>query len=43
MDDATLARFELTGMTLDRQKPVQAFQSAEGAAVRVARRAGRFP
>jgi superfamily II DNA or RNA helicase len=28
-----LPRFELTGMTLDRQKPVQAFQSAEGAAV----------
>ena len=27
-----LARFELTGMTLDRQKPVQAFQSAPGAA-----------
>jgi superfamily II DNA or RNA helicase len=28
-----LPRFELTGMTLDRQKPVQAFQNAEGAAV----------
>jgi superfamily II DNA or RNA helicase len=28
-----LPRFELTGMTLDRQKPVQAFQSAPGAAV----------
>ncbi|MDX2185449.1 MAG: DEAD/DEAH box helicase [Opitutaceae bacterium] len=27
-----LPRFELTGMTLDRQKPVQAFQSAPGAA-----------
>ncbi len=27
-----LARFELTGMTLDRQKPVQSFQSAQGAA-----------
>jgi SNF2 family DNA or RNA helicase len=27
-----LPRFELTGMTLDRQKPVQAFQSAAGAA-----------
>ena len=27
-----LARFELTGMTLDRQKPVQDFQAAEGAA-----------
>jgi SNF2 family DNA or RNA helicase len=27
-----LPRFELTGMTLDRQKPVQAFQSASGAA-----------
>ena len=27
-----LARFELTGMTLDRQKPVQAFQGAPGAA-----------
>ncbi len=27
-----LARFELTGMTLDRQKPVQDFQTAEGAA-----------
>ncbi len=28
-----LARFELTGMTLDRQKPVQGFQNASGAAV----------
>jgi superfamily II DNA or RNA helicase len=28
-----LPRFELTGMTLDRQKPVQAFQNAPGAAV----------
>jgi SNF2 family DNA or RNA helicase len=28
-----LARFELTGMTLDRQKPVQGFQNATGAAV----------
>jgi len=28
-----LPRFELTGMTLDRQKPVQAFQGAQGAAV----------
>jgi superfamily II DNA or RNA helicase len=28
-----LARYELTGMTLDRQKPVQAFQTASGAAV----------
>ncbi|MBI5691576.1 MAG: DEAD/DEAH box helicase [Verrucomicrobia bacterium] len=28
-----LPRFELTGMTLDRQKPVQAFQGAPGAAV----------
>jgi SNF2 family DNA or RNA helicase len=28
-----LPRFELTGMTLDRQKPVQAFQGAAGAAV----------
>jgi superfamily II DNA or RNA helicase len=28
-----LPRFELTGMTLDRQKPVQAFQGATGAAV----------
>ncbi len=28
-----LARFELTGMTLDRQKPVQSFQNASGAAV----------
>ncbi len=27
-----LVRFELTGMTLDRQKPVQDFQAAEGAA-----------
>jgi len=27
-----LPRFELTGMTLDRQKPVQAFQGANGAA-----------
>lgn len=27
-----LPRYELTGMTLDRQKPVQAFQSASGAA-----------
>lgn len=27
-----LARFELTGMTLDRQKPVQSFQNAQGAA-----------
>ncbi|MFZ9682406.1 MAG: DEAD/DEAH box helicase, partial [Cephaloticoccus sp.] len=27
-----LPRFELTGMTLDRQKPVQDFQTAEGAA-----------
>ncbi|MBW8782868.1 MAG: DEAD/DEAH box helicase [Verrucomicrobia bacterium] len=27
-----LPRYELTGMTLDRLKPVQAFQSAEGAA-----------
>jgi SNF2 family DNA or RNA helicase len=27
-----LPRFEITGMTLDRQKPVQAFQSAPGAA-----------
>jgi Superfamily II DNA/RNA helicases, SNF2 family len=27
-----LPRYELTGMTLDRQKPVQSFQSAEGAA-----------
>ncbi|MSU48034.1 MAG: DEAD/DEAH box helicase [Opitutus sp.] len=27
-----LARFELTGMTLDRQKPVQMFQNAPGAA-----------
>jgi SNF2 family DNA or RNA helicase len=27
-----LPRFELTGMTLDRQKPVQAFQSAPGTA-----------
>jgi SNF2 family DNA or RNA helicase len=28
-----LPRFELTGMTLDRQKPVQGFQTATGAAV----------
>ncbi len=28
-----LPRFELTGMTLDRQKPVQSFQNAAGAAV----------
>ncbi len=28
-----LPRYELTGMTLDRLKPVQAFQNAEGAAV----------
>ncbi len=28
-----LPRYELTGMTLDRQKPVQLFQAAEGAAV----------
>ena len=28
-----LPRFELTGMTLDRQKPVQGFQTAPGAAV----------
>ncbi len=28
-----LPRFELTGMTLDRQKPVQAFQNQPGAAV----------
>lgn len=28
-----LPRYELTGMTLDRQKPVQAFQTAPGAAV----------
>ncbi|TAG33907.1 MAG: DEAD/DEAH box helicase, partial [Verrucomicrobia bacterium] len=28
-----LPRYELTGMTLDRQKPVQQFQAAEGAAV----------
>ncbi|HXA80607.1 MAG TPA: DEAD/DEAH box helicase, partial [Opitutaceae bacterium] len=28
-----LPRYELTGMTLDRQKPVQAFQGAAGAAV----------
>jgi SNF2 family DNA or RNA helicase len=28
-----LARFELTGMTLDRQKPVQGFQGTPGAAV----------
>lgn len=28
-----LPRYELTGMTLDRQKPVQSFQTAEGAAV----------
>jgi superfamily II DNA or RNA helicase len=28
-----LPRYELTGMTLDRLKPVQSFQSAEGAAV----------
>ena len=28
-----LPRFELTGMTLDRQKPVQAFQNTTGAAV----------
>jgi len=28
-----LPRFELTGMTLDRQKPVESFQNAEGAAV----------
>jgi len=28
-----LPRFELTGMTLDRQKPVQGFQGAPGAAV----------
>ena len=28
-----LPRHELTGMTLDRQRPVQAFQAAEGAAV----------
>ncbi len=28
-----LARYEITGMTLDRQKPVQQFQTAEGAAV----------
>ncbi|MFT3782242.1 MAG: DEAD/DEAH box helicase [Nibricoccus sp.] len=28
-----LPRYELTGMTLDRQKPVQGFQSAQGAAV----------
>ena len=28
-----LPRFELTGMTLDRQKPVQAFQNTSGAAV----------
>ncbi len=28
-----LARYELTGMTLDRQKPVQGFQQANGAAV----------
>lgn len=27
-----LARYELTGMTLDRQKPVQGFQAAQGAA-----------
>jgi SNF2 family DNA or RNA helicase len=27
-----LPRYELTGMTLDRQKPVQAFQGAQGAA-----------
>jgi superfamily II DNA or RNA helicase len=27
-----LPRFELTGMTLDRQKPVQSFQNAQGAA-----------
>jgi superfamily II DNA or RNA helicase len=27
-----LPRYELTGMTLDRQKPVQSFQAAEGAA-----------
>jgi len=27
-----LARFELTGMTLDRQKPVQSFQQAQGSA-----------
>ncbi len=27
-----LARFELTGMTLDRQKPVHSFQQAQGAA-----------
>jgi len=28
-----LARYEITGMTLDRQKPVQQFQTASGAAV----------
>jgi SNF2 family DNA or RNA helicase len=28
-----LPRFELTGMTLDRQRPVQSFQATEGAAV----------
>ena len=28
-----LPRYELTGMTLDRQKPVQSFQTAQGAAV----------
>jgi superfamily II DNA or RNA helicase len=28
-----LPRYELTGMTLDRQKPVQSFQAAQGAAV----------
>jgi superfamily II DNA or RNA helicase len=28
-----LPRYELTGMTLDRQKPVQGFQNAQGAAV----------
>ncbi len=28
-----LPRYEITGMTLDRQKPVQQFQTAEGAAV----------
>src|SRR5450759_293223 len=28
-----LPRYELTGMTVDRQKPVQQFQTAQGAAV----------
>jgi SNF2 family DNA or RNA helicase len=28
-----LPRYELTGMTLDRQKPVQSFQAAQGAAI----------